>query len=379
MRNILYIIIIILLSSTTLIAAEQPKIIVEGFGTTFDDALNDAQCNAVKQVCGITIASETVVNNYELQKDQILTNADIYVKNYKLLNQNEDASGAWVVKIAAVVDSIMDNLVRDQMAVELLLSDIDKPCIAVIINEQERTSNGSLQDSDGIYLSNKVIEILLDYGFPIVEQNQIAFRLQQDATGQAALQGDLVAANTIALDLGAELLLQGTAITKINETIFYGETIETIHASITGRMYKTDTAEIISATTLTEKGGLISDATTASGKILGSIGEKLAMKTIAMVIQKWGAESANTSIVELVVTGANLLELRELKNKLTLINGVNYIDFKSVANNLATIDIEYKGTGATLAEELSTITSEKFALEVTSFTANKIGCIMNSK
>jgi len=117
LRNILYlIIIIILLSSTTLIAAEQPKIIVEGFGSTFDEALNDAQRNAIEQVCGITITSETIVNNYELQKDPILVNANIYVKDYKVLNENQDDSGGWVVKIEAIVDDIMDNLVNDQTA-----------------------------------------------------------------------------------------------------------------------------------------------------------------------------------------------------------------------------------------------------------------------
>jgi len=213
-------------------------------------------------------------------------------------------------------------------------------------------------------------------GFPIIDQKQLAFRLQQDATGQAALQGDLVAANAIALDLGAELLLQGTATITTDAVTIYGRTMETMYASITGRMYKTDTAEIISATTLTEKNRIAHVSTTATGEeILDSIGEKLAMRTIAMIIQKWDEETVNTSIVELVVIGGDLIELRELKNNLTLINGVNYIDF----TDETTLEIEYQGTGPALAEALYTITFEKFSLEVTSVTENKIDCIMNPK
>ncbi len=378
MRNILYlIIIIILLSSTTLIAEEQSKVVVEGFGPTFSGALNDAQRNAVEQVCGVMIVSETVMNNYELQKDQILTKADGYVKNYKLLSQNQDDSGGWVVKIEAVVDNIMDNLVSDKMAVDLLLRGMNRPRIAVIINEQERTSSGSIRDLDGTFVSNKVIEVLLNYGFRVIDQNQMALRLQRDAAGQAALQGDLVAANAIALDMGAELLLQGTAITELKGIVYQGGTIETMHASITGRMYKTDTAEIVSASSLTDKfPAMAGSAIAAGGTVLNNIGEELAMKTIAMVIQKWGAESANTSIVELVVTGVDFAKLMELKKNLTLINGVDHINQKYFAGNLARLEVEYQGTGPALAEALYSVTFEKFSLEVTSVTANKVDCIM---
>lgn len=77
----------LLILSTTVIHAEEPekteKVVATGYGVNADKAKENAVRNAVEQVIGTYVTSDTIVKNSQLVKDEILSFSGGYVKGGK--------------------------------------------------------------------------------------------------------------------------------------------------------------------------------------------------------------------------------------------------------------------------------------------------------
>jgi hypothetical protein len=94
-------------------------VLVEGVGTTAEEALKDAFRNAVRQVVGEVVDAETLVKNEELVKDQVLTYSDAFVPRHKKLSERQE-NGQFRVSIQATVQrrSLMQKLTTAKIAVK---------------------------------------------------------------------------------------------------------------------------------------------------------------------------------------------------------------------------------------------------------------------
>jgi hypothetical protein len=77
-------------------------VFAEGVGTSKEEALKDAFRAAVRQVVGEIVDSETLVNNEELVKDQVLTYSDGFIPEHKVTSEKHD-NGLFRVSIQAKV------------------------------------------------------------------------------------------------------------------------------------------------------------------------------------------------------------------------------------------------------------------------------------
>lgn len=93
---------IILLSNVLADEIETKKVISTGMGTTEAEALKDTTRNAVQQVVGSYILSETYVKNYQVIKDEIFSNSNGYVKTFKILSKSKEPNG--LISIEAEVE-----------------------------------------------------------------------------------------------------------------------------------------------------------------------------------------------------------------------------------------------------------------------------------
>lgn len=139
-------------------ADEQPKnpmtqtVIAEGVGATGDEALKDAFRNAVRQVVGAVVDTETMVKNDELIADKVLTYSGGFVKKYDEISKKED-KGLVRMKIKAQVES--KSLVAKLKAANVKVKDVDgKGLFAEIVTELDR-------EKDAVALLKKAFE-----GFP---------------------------------------------------------------------------------------------------------------------------------------------------------------------------------------------------------------------
>ena len=79
------------------------KVIVSGFGVDVDRAKQNAIRNAVEQVIGTYVSSDTVVQNNTLLNDEVLSYSGGYVQDFKIIAQGKNDDGLYTVKIEANV------------------------------------------------------------------------------------------------------------------------------------------------------------------------------------------------------------------------------------------------------------------------------------
>lgn len=96
----------LVVSLSTLPAADAPEVVTvvaEGAGTTPEAATKDAIRNAVRQVVGVLIDSETLVKNDDLISDRLIAASNGFVTKYEKLSEKKDG-GLIRVRIKAVVE-----------------------------------------------------------------------------------------------------------------------------------------------------------------------------------------------------------------------------------------------------------------------------------
>lgn len=81
------------------------KIVITGIGVDIDKAKQNAIRNAVEQVIGSYVVSDTIVKNSQLLKDEILSYSGGYLKEMKIISQGRNEDGLFTVQIEAVVIS----------------------------------------------------------------------------------------------------------------------------------------------------------------------------------------------------------------------------------------------------------------------------------
>ena len=92
---------------------ETKEVIAEGVGNSPDNAIKDAFRNAVRQVVGVLVDSETLVKNDKLVDDKILTLSNGFINDYSEIPGSQKVQGGiYRVKIKAfvVTGSVIDKL-----------------------------------------------------------------------------------------------------------------------------------------------------------------------------------------------------------------------------------------------------------------------------
>jgi len=87
--SIIFIVLSLLVLSLSIAQADEPekteKIVASGIGVDMDKAKQNAIRNAVEQVIGTYVSSDTIVQNSTLLKDEVLSFSGGYVKDTKIL------------------------------------------------------------------------------------------------------------------------------------------------------------------------------------------------------------------------------------------------------------------------------------------------------
>lgn len=108
---------------------QQQTVLAEGRGVDEVSALRNAFQDAVGQVVGLVVDSQTLIKNDEVIRDRILTASNGYISNFEKLASAPE-SGVWLVKIRAVVErkSLIEKLEAGRVT-------ISKPATANLFAE----------------------------------------------------------------------------------------------------------------------------------------------------------------------------------------------------------------------------------------------------
>lgn len=139
---------LVLVPLTCFIHAQEPdridKVVVTGVGVDADKARQNAIRNAVEQVIGTYVSSDTMVQNSQLLKDEILSYSGGYVKESRVISQEKGDGGLFSIKLEAQV--VATKLKRKIQSLNIALKKVEGESLfaEAFSKMEEKKSGGEL-------------------------------------------------------------------------------------------------------------------------------------------------------------------------------------------------------------------------------------------
>ena len=361
-----FILVFLLLLVSQPCLAQTNVLTVEGYGSSHSSALSDAKRKAVEQGIGTLIASQTVVKNFQLISDRIYSKADGFVKSYKELGSRQESDGSFVVKIEAEVTAILDEVVKDQMATELLLQWMRKPRFMFLIDEE------NVGDRSSMVAETEIGRLMDQKGFPVVSRYQID-QIKKRSQALREQSGNIAAAIAVAQKFGAEYIVLGKANATITDaSSMLGDGWVSGKANISAQVIRTDTGEILAQHTYDGAAPEINQAT-AGMKALKKAAAELSDYLIKETIRKWSLAQTNIRMVSVRIDGITRSQRKLIESFMkTGIEGVQSIHMRSFLLGTADFAVEVAGEPGTLADALDGKELGNITLEITEESMNSL-------
>jgi hypothetical protein len=360
-------------------AGEAKEVVAKGFGAILagdevkakEDAVASALRNAVEQVVGTMIESQTLVENYQMVEDKIYSRTAGYVQKYDVISTTKQSDSSLEVTVRAVVK--LTDLRNDLEAINVLIQRKGKPRTMILIEEQNLTYNYHFT-IDMNTTETALMNEMMNYGFPFVDVNQARQAIARDVA-MAALQGDANAAAQIALRSGAEIIITGKAIGKVTQgtAAMRNAGMVSGQANVNFRVIRADDANII-AVTSAHAAKVHIDELTATSEALAEATKIAAGQLKDKIVEAWQKDVYSSSQVQLQVLNISSFgQLNTFKNSLQYyVRGLQAVNQRSFSGGTALFDVDIKGTAASMAGELDAKEIEGIKLKVIEQTANKV-------
>ena len=305
---------IILLMFTSLLSEEIVKVVATGLGSDTEEARKVALRNAIEQVLGVKIESETYVKNYVTIRDNIYGKSEGFIKSYKVIWTERDA-GVTTVTIEALI--LKTTLMERIEQFGIILEKMDQPRILIApLNEDDERLNSKFYRS--------MVSVLSDHGFFILDKGTLEeFYKEQKAVSYSELNNRIA---DFGLKVNADYIIKFDLYKEGKQGVVDCEVIST------------STGKILSSIEMdTGKKSMSRRAVSDLGR---SSGEKLYKKIRA----NWELRVKDGKYYTLVVEGYRGYEsLLSFIDKLSTKDYVNDVTEIESGNNKSTILIIYKG------------------------------------
>ncbi len=339
-----------------------------------DVAIQDALRNAVEQVTGAVISSNTLVENAMVVEDNIYSKAKGYVKSYSVASEGEADGGlTYNVKVKALV---REGAIKEDMAD--IIRGAGNPKLMVLIAESNvgQSPIGGL-DVNMSTAENVITEVMRNKGFDFVDKETAEKNIRRDKA-LAALEGDAQAAAFIGERAGAEVIITGKAFAK--EATGASEMLggmKSIQATVSVKAFNTDDGRILVSKVETGRAVHIEEIVGGT-KAIEQASQKLADYMAEEIVKKF-ARGGNT--VTLNVTGASNYDFyTNFVNTLKYeIRGVKAVNDREITGNTGLVEVETKFNSSQLAQELLYKNFPQFTVKILSRTANRINLRLTAR
>lgn len=345
-----------------------------------DAATQDAMRKAVEQAVGIMVAAETMVENYELINDNVLTKTQGYIQKYDVISAGQKGN-LYEVTISATVS--VENLKNDLAALGLLHARVEKPRVLFMIAEQNigqeyyvfwwyGKSEFKGQHIDVAASETAMKEEFINKGFNVVDISVATGKFEISNAYRIADLTD-AGAREFGRKLGAEIVIKGKALAKAGPRT-PGSAVGSYVADVTASAIRVDSGSVLASARGHGVSRNISEVTGGT-EALEKAARELSGKIIEQITAKWTQEVQAGGLVQVAIRGieeyANLASFKDAVK--AQIRGVSAIYQRSAEGGMAVLEIEYKGNAQQLADEIA---KKKFKdipnLKVAAVTANTI-------
>ena len=355
----------------------------EGVGVIIDDntaiardqAIQDALRLVVEQAAGTMVTSETLVQNYEVMRDQIYSKSQGYIQRYEVTDESTEGNLYKVTIQAAVAEG---NLKNDIMALGLLMARKNMPRVMIMVAEQNVGMHYysywwgvKAGTADLSVTENVLMEKLTQKGFHIVDHAMTSKTLEiKDPYKIESLNNDAV--RSIGNLYDAEVVIYGKALSKLAGSVL-GTSMKSAQADVSLRVVSTDTGRVIASSTH-HAAAVHPNEVTAGADALKIATEAIADQLLKQIVTQWSQDVSGGSLIRLEVSNipsySHLVKLKEMIQK--RVRGVSGLYQRDFNEGTATLDVSVPATSQKLADELVMIDYGDFTIDITNITQNTV-------
>jgi len=352
------------------VSAESKTLTASGVSEiSFDDAIRDAQRNAVSEGVGVFIDSRTEIENFVLKNDRVFSETNGYITAYKVLTKKETDDG-YSATIEATVS--LDMVKNDLVAMKILLESLERPKLMILIGESYKGMESFDMNIARVELSSQLVA----KGFELVDHAQLQ-RVKEMSELQYTQAENKAAAASLALRFGAQYVIVGKSVVQDSGEAFPGSGIRSIQSSVQLEVIQAQTALVLGSTvqsSVATHTSPLSGSTKALKNAVTKAVDGYLIKTITDSFQNY---LNNGSPLKLEIT--NVSTFREYRSLMKRIAEVEQIssckkDGWNKGAGLLLLSLRFKGSSETLAELLDGIVSGEKELFVTDFAPEKVMC-----
>jgi len=333
---------LVLFCNTGLIFSQEETITAEGIGRGANEAeaLMGAKRDAIEKGIGMILVSQTEIENFMLKRDIVVTKTLGSVKSFEQISKITSPDGMFEIRIKAVISKSM--MSTDLASFHILLQSMNKPKVMVVINEN---NIGDDQPSSSA-AENAVIDFLKSpYDFDVIDPN-VAKTIRENRQKMETLAGDAMAAASIGAKAGAEVIITGTAISRVAENVSYNMGgMKSVQADVTLRAINCETGHIIASGNAHAAKVHISPNTAGTNAIM-TASQKASEGLLKKIIEDWNKQVNNGVPLMITVKGVPIFRVKNsVVAALQQFPGVVSVSERgwNSASGLLELDIQYKG------------------------------------
>lgn len=340
-----------------------------GYGETYEKAVDQARRDAVGKGIGTVIASETLVRNFKLFDDRILSRAQGFMRSYREISSFRGADSLYHVEIEAEVGALLDKLIKDQIAIDLLLQWMNKPRFMVLITEK------SIGESGGKVCETEVNHILLEKGFTVVDPSRVGI-LHKDSRFKSSSYAADSLAGSLARDLHAEVLLFGQAEAELAAGIndLLGDLVSG-QARVTARLFQVDTGELL-ASEQADGRAVHLNPDIACAEALKKAAAKMANQIIEFTLKTWNFRQINYQTFNLIIENVDFNRKSNIIDRFKeCFPEIKAIHQRRFENDCLELAVDYTGKLESFGKLLHSLNFGSFQLRIESESSNTITVI----
>lgn len=354
-----------------------------------DNAIQDALRKAVEQAVGTMIASETMVENFQVIRDNVLSKSQGYIQKYDIVKQGAQKD-IYSVTITAVV--AMGNLKNDLNALGLLMARVGKPRVLFMIAEQNIGQEillywWSWWGKGGAEFKGQMVDMavsetalkeeFLNKGFNVVDISSATGKFEiSNAYRIADLTND--GAREFGKKLNAEVVIKGKSLAKEGPRTA-GSSVGSYLADITVSAIRVDNGQVLASARGQGVARHVAQHT-GGNEALERAARDVAAKLVDQIVAKWTGETSGTQLVQLTIKGVRMKDLVKVKEFLqSQVRGVQGVIQRGFEGGVAVLELDAKVNAQQIGDELAKKDFEGFDLDVIGATANTLEIAASSK
>lgn len=346
--------------------ASEKKVTVEGFGAVVNgnvelakkEATEDALRRALEMVMGAVVSAETVVENYQLVSDKIISKVNGYIKAYKVL-EAKDAQGVVTAKVEVTVKE--SDLKNDLELLQTTLERMNYPKVVVMMAEQNvgatvfsfwwGGATAQTMQSDIGAAEQALTAALLEKNFRIVDRNTLmtgakvkpAFQVV-DISNQDVLQ--------LTKTIDADIVIVGKAMARTLGSVA-GSTMTSNQANVTMRAINLKDGKVLGSSAGQAAQAHI-DPVTGGTFAIEKAAKNASQKLVTDMVKSWTQTLNNGEEFTLVVgklpDSVAMFKAEQAVRANKLVTGVVVQSFEG---GTATFRVMFRGDANGLAQSLA--------------------------